>query len=235
MRIALFGGSFDPPHRGHLAIARAALVRLQLDRVLFAPVGSQPLKRGTHPASFEDRVAMVNLAIADEPHFALSLADSPHPDGKPNYTIDTIALVREELSPADELFLLLGADSFLSIRKWHRAGDLLLACPVIVASRPGFSLAQALRALPAGITDEGEVSAGDITARRLLGPGGRTSTLYLLPDIEEEVSATAIRNSLARGAQPDSTIAPQVRDYILRRELYRAEPARVARHTHPAS
>src|SRR5215469_4855309 len=84
-RIAFFGGSFDPPHRGHLAIARAALQALHLDRVLFAPVGAQPLKPEGATASFDDRVAMTRLAIAEEPRFEVSLADAPAPSGAPNY------------------------------------------------------------------------------------------------------------------------------------------------------
>src|SRR5215469_14916173 len=77
-RIAFFGGSFDPPHLGHLAIARAARDALQLDRVLFAPVGAQPLKPKGSTASFEDRLAMTELAIAGERGFEVSLADAPH-------------------------------------------------------------------------------------------------------------------------------------------------------------
>jgi nicotinate-nucleotide adenylyltransferase len=84
MRIAFFGGTFDPPHLGHLAIARAAADRLRLDRVLFAPVGSQPLKQDSSVASFADRLAMVKLAITDDTRFAASEIDAPHADGQPN-------------------------------------------------------------------------------------------------------------------------------------------------------
>ena len=89
-RIAFFGGSFDPPHLGHLAVARAAREALGLDTVLFAPVGAQPLKPVGSTASFEDRVAMTELAIAGEPGFAISLADAPKPSGAPNYTLETL-------------------------------------------------------------------------------------------------------------------------------------------------
>src|SRR3954451_11386664 len=89
-RIAFFGGSFDPPHMGHLGIARAAQALLQLDTVLFTPVGSQPLKPLGSSASFEDRVAMTELAIHGLPNFAISFADAPDPAGEPNYTIDTL-------------------------------------------------------------------------------------------------------------------------------------------------
>src|ERR1700728_4305611 len=90
-RVAFFGGSFDPPHIGHVAVARAARQALHLDRVLFAPVGLQPLKPTGPSASFEDRVAMTRLAIAGQPGFELSLADAPKAAGAaPNFTIDTL-------------------------------------------------------------------------------------------------------------------------------------------------
>src|SRR5271166_4689651 len=89
-RIAFFGGSFDPPHLGHLAVARAARAALGLDLVLFAPVGAQPLKPRGSTAPFEDRLAMTRLAIHAEPGFAVSLADAPRPSGAPNYTLETL-------------------------------------------------------------------------------------------------------------------------------------------------
>src|SRR5271157_1284328 len=89
-RVAFFGGSFDPPHLGHLAVSRAARAALSLDTVLFAPVGTQPLKPHGSTAGFEDRVAMTKLAIAGEPGFAVSLADEPAPSGAPNYTLETL-------------------------------------------------------------------------------------------------------------------------------------------------
>ena len=96
-RIAFFGGSFDPPHLGHLAVARAAREALALDTVLFAPVGTQPLKPTGSTAGFDDRVAMTRLAIAGEPAFEISLADAPKPSGAPNYTLDTLRKLKSEL------------------------------------------------------------------------------------------------------------------------------------------
>src|SRR5580704_16597420 len=86
-RVAFFGGSFDPPHLGHLAVARAARDAFQLDKVLFAPVGTQPLKPEGSSASFEQRVAMTRLAIEAEAGFVVSLADAPKVTGEPNYTL----------------------------------------------------------------------------------------------------------------------------------------------------
>ena len=95
MRVALFGGTFDPIHRGHLALASAAASAFALDRVLFAPVGRQPLKAESPAATFADRLEMTRLAIASaaDPRFAVSSVDAPRPDGAPNYTVDTLAAV----------------------------------------------------------------------------------------------------------------------------------------------
>ena len=93
-RVAFFGGSFDPPHLGHLAVARAARAALGLDTVLFAPVGAQPLKPHGSTAGFEDRLAMTRLAVAGEPGFAVSLVDAPKPACAPNFTLETLLGLR---------------------------------------------------------------------------------------------------------------------------------------------
>jgi nicotinate-nucleotide adenylyltransferase len=100
MRIALFGGSFDPPHSGHLGIAMAAVERLHLDRVLMAPVGRQPLKRDQVQSPFEDRMVMVQLACAGHSPIAASAIDAPRVDGRYNYTCDTLQHLRETCPPA---------------------------------------------------------------------------------------------------------------------------------------
>jgi len=168
-RVAFFGGSFDPPHLGHLAIARAACDAFHLDKVLFAPVGAQPLKPEGSSASFDDRLAMTRLAIAGQPAFEVSLADAPkspnsrglRPNYTPNYTIDTLNALRAEFKPDCALYCLMGADSFFGLRRWHRAAEIPYAAALIVASRPGQPLdgpgqplAELTSALPAGLTLE---------------------------------------------------------------------------------
>src|SRR5580704_100017 len=139
MRVALFGGSFDPPHHGHIAIASAAADAFALDRVLFAPVGHQPLKSDATPAPFADRLAMVELACKADPRFFPSDVDAPRPDGAANYTVSTLAALTEKMSDV-RLFNLVGADSFLNLRRWHDPERLLELAEWIVVSRPGFPL-----------------------------------------------------------------------------------------------
>lgn len=124
MRVAFFGGSFDPPHLGHLAVARAAQTAFKLDTVLFAPVGAQPLKPEGSSASFEQRLAMTRLAIEGEPGFAISLADAPKPTGEPNYTLETLQALRAGIGADSALYCLMGADSFFGVQRWHRAAEI---------------------------------------------------------------------------------------------------------------
>jgi nicotinate-nucleotide adenylyltransferase len=221
MRIAFFGGTFDPPHCGHISIARAAIRRLALDQVLVAPVGTQPLKGGTAHSSFEDRVAMVRLAVAGEPGLVASVVDAPLPDGQPNYTFDTLRRLRSQLQPTDMLFCLLGADSFLTLKSWHRCAELLVFCNFIVAGRPGFSLKEVNAALPMGVENTGERREAGYTRFTLSGPSGQSSELFLLPDLDQDISATEIRAALAEGSTPQTVLPSAVADYIRVHGLYR--------------
>jgi nicotinate-nucleotide adenylyltransferase len=221
MRIAFFGGTFDPPHCGHIAIARAAINRLAIDRVLVAPVGTQPLKVGSGHSSFEDRLAMVELAVAGEPGLAASSIDAPLPSGQPNYTFDTLQRLRSRLQPADVLFFLLGADSFFTLRQWHQSAELLLFCDFIVAGRPGFSLEQINAELPEGVKNTGGHREAGFTRFTLSGPSGRSAKLFVLPDLDQDISATEIRAALAEGAEQQTVLAPAVAEYIRSHSLYR--------------
>jgi nicotinate-nucleotide adenylyltransferase len=220
MRIAFFGGTFDPPHRGHIAAARAAIERLKLDRVLLAPVAAQPLKGNGAHASFEDRLAMVQLAVQGEPRLAPSSADAPRPGGKPNYTLDTLTELRRSFAPDDQLFCLLGADALLSLKRWHQAAELLLFCDFIVVGRPGFSLDRISEALPEGVRQSACRHQPEGIRIELEGPAGGHSALYLIPDLEEDISATEVRAALAEGAQAQTVLAPEVARYIRAHHLY---------------
>src|SRR5271165_878843 len=157
-RVAFFGGSFDPPHQGHLAVAHAARAALALDTVLFAPVGAQPLKPQGSTAGFEDRVQMTRLAVDGVPGFEVSLVDAPKPSGAPNYTLETLLDLRAELPIGGMLFCLMGADSFFGLKGWHRSAEIPFAAPLIVASRPGQPLDDLRAALPLGLTLEAAAS-----------------------------------------------------------------------------
>jgi len=234
-RVAFFGGSFDPPHLGHLAVARAAREALALDTVLFAPVGAQPLKqqRGQDgaSASFDDRVAMTQLAIAGEPGFAISLADAPKDSGEPNYTIETLETLRAELPPESVLFCLIGADSFFSLRRWRRAAEIPFAASLIVASRPGLKLDDLEPALPGGLTVQPFAAGGTpmrvdhFRSYVLHDSLGRRAPFYVLPAVHVEISASEIREQVraasGRSGAEQRVVPRAVFDFIRSKGLYR--------------
>jgi nicotinate-nucleotide adenylyltransferase len=222
MRIVFFGGSFDPPHRGHVVIAMAAADRLGLDEVLVAPTASQPLKRGRATAGYADRLAMVRLACAADPRLIPSELDAARADGRHNYTYDTLCALRDQPGAGTKLFCLLGADSFHSLKHWHRSAELLLLCDFVVATRPGYDLDDLHSRLPEGVAIGGRVDAGDVVEVKLVGAGCE-SMLYLMRDLEEDVSATVLREALADGntEMSDAMLPPLVAEYIRDHGLYR--------------
>jgi nicotinate-nucleotide adenylyltransferase len=134
VRIAIFGGTFDPIHRAHLAVARSAADRFALDHVLFVPAAHPPHKSGVTHAPYEDRVRMAEIAVGGEPRFEVSRLEE---GTARSYSIDTIEKLRPNLNPDDELFFIIGADAFAEIRTWHRWQDVARAVCFLVVSRPG--------------------------------------------------------------------------------------------------
>jgi nicotinate-nucleotide adenylyltransferase len=215
MRIAFFGGSFDPPHCGHLGIANAAREALALDQVLFAPVGLQPLKPAGSSASFADRAAMVQLAIANQPAFALSLLDAPKPDQTtPNYTVNTLTELRQSHPAGTQLFLLLGADALRTFHHWHRAAEIPFLADLIVAARPNETLDDLQSLLPQGIT----LHPGQSNTYRLTNSAGAEARLTILPHLHHEISATHLRTQMQNA--PSDQIPQAVLDYIHQHNLY---------------
>ncbi len=188
MRLAIFGGTFDPIHNAHLAIARTAADACSLERVLFVPAARPPHKAAATHAPYEDRVRMAELACAGDPRFEVSRLEE---GTARSYSIDTIAKVRAQLAPADQLFFILGADAFAEIRTWRRWEDVTRAVRFIVVSRPGHGYE-----IPPGVNVE------------------------RLDAIDLPVSSSEIRRALASGERP-SEIPPSVLDYILQHHLYR--------------
>jgi nicotinate-nucleotide adenylyltransferase len=202
MRVALFGGSFDPPHRGHIAIAKAAAECFALDQVLFAPVGHQPLKSHSSGASFDERLALTTLACMSDHRFTPSTIDAPHPDSAPNYTVDTLKRLQESM-PAAQIFNLVGADSFVSLAQWRDPARLLALAEWIVVSRPGYP-ESGLVADPPGL---------NLTA-------AQRSRIHILNTVHEDVAATHLRERLRTGDPCTDLLSPPVSGYIQTHHLY---------------
>jgi nicotinate-nucleotide adenylyltransferase len=132
--IGLFGGSFDPVHHGHLIVAQVARDQLGLEALRFVPAREQPFKRGRHRTTAEHRTAMLSLAIAGDPGFALERAELNRPG--PSYTVDTLQDIRLR-EPETRLVLLLGSDAAAELPAWHQAERLLELARVVVFARPG--------------------------------------------------------------------------------------------------
>lgn len=226
MNIGLFGGTFDPVHRGHLALAREAMERCKLHNILFVAANVPPHKLSRPLAPFAHRYAMLALATAAEKAFVPSLLEAPEQGvtgkkDKPNYTIDTIRRLKESFKNSDRLFLLIGMDAFAEIGKWHQAEALFRECAFIVAGRPGYSLADIAQALPQSLRPRAEVMkpfqkqapTGDLVL-----PG---VTIHLMGDLHQPASATAIRQAAATGKSLGKFLDPQVAEYIKKTGLYR--------------
>jgi nicotinate-nucleotide adenylyltransferase len=194
-RTGIFGGTFDPVHNAHLALAKAALRQYALARVLFIPAGRPPFK-GTAGASWRDRVAMLRLALTTEAGEGLDVSEIEDPSlsTAPSYSIVTVErLLAEGTGP---LSFIVGADAFADLTKWHRWQDLATHVEFLVAPRPGAGFA-----VPPGVI-----------VRELTLPPHAVSSSAVRLEIEEAFT----------GGQPPADLAPPVWDYIRAHGLYRS-------------
>lgn len=220
-RIALFGGTFDPIHTGHLAVASAAERRFHLHEIHFIPTGRPPHKHHHSMAYFAERYAMVALACADHPRFIASLAESgeDHSGREVFYSVDTVRRVRRQLRGADtRLFFLMGADSFLHIQTWKDYETLLGLCDFIVASRPGFGVDALREVIPAKLLAPPGAARAALDSRAI---ALRRTTIYVLDSVSSHVSATKVRGRLDRGQPIHGLVPPRVEEYITKQALYR--------------
>jgi nicotinate-nucleotide adenylyltransferase len=230
-RIGIFGGSFDPVHSGHLAVARAADRRFNFDEIHFIAASRPPHKLKQHLAPFPHRFAMVALACADHPHFVPSLAEAGEDFSgtQLHYSIDTVRYFRHAYNGAgDRVFFIVGADAFLDIPMWKEYETLLGLCDFVIANRPGIRL-EALRlvippdllAAPDPIRErqdkeEDALASGSPVVARL-----HRTNVYLLENVANEVSATDIRRKANRGQSIHGLVSARVEEYILKQGLYR--------------
>lgn len=172
LRIGVFGGTFDPVHVGHLAIALAALESVPLDRVLFIPARRSPLKDREPVATVADRVAMLEAAVASEPRFGLSRVELER-DGV-SYTVDTLEALRSQ----GELFLILGSDALADLARWRKPDRIRELATILVALRPG-----APEPDPKHRAQAFDAPRLDISSRELRARASRGMSLrYLVPD-----------------------------------------------------
>jgi nicotinate-nucleotide adenylyltransferase len=196
-RLGLIGGTFDPPHYGHLVAAQEAAWQLNLDRVLWLPARQNPLKEGEQTSPAEDRCEMVARAIADNPAFELSRLDLDRPG--PSYTAD---LLRALAATDRELYFLVGADILPELHKWREPYEILRLARLVVVNRP-------------------DAPVPDVRILDTTLPGARERVdLVFIPGVS--VSARYLRARVAAGQPIKYLTPPAVERYIIERGLYLA-------------
>jgi nicotinate-nucleotide adenylyltransferase len=198
VRLGLLGGTFDPPHIGHLMLAEAARRKLGLDEVVFIPAGQPWVKASQRVSEACRRLEMVELATAGKPYFSVNDIEVKRPS--PSYTWQTLDELRRQY-PGDELFFILGWDNLTSLPSWREPGRIVQAACLAAAPRVG-SPRPDLKALDAAV------------------PGLAARTI-ILTEPEIDVSASAIRARVKLGLPIDHLVTAPVADYIERNALYR--------------
>jgi len=220
VKIALFGGTFDPIHFGHLRAARAAVRKFRLDQILFVPSGRPPHKPEDHLTPFVHRFAMVSLACAGEPKFVPSLLEAP--DGEPQYSIDTVQRFRKSFRAQDHLFFMVGMDAFVDLPHWKEPRKLLNLIDFIIVSRPGFRVENILKVIPSRMV------------KRSLRRKGKTVIqlqrvqLHILNGVHIPIASHEIRSAIRNRRPVAGLIPPLVEEYIRKEKVYQSEAHRGA-------
>ncbi|MBZ0298217.1 MAG: nicotinate-nucleotide adenylyltransferase [Anaerolineae bacterium] len=196
MRVGILGGTFDPPHIGHLILGEYAADALGLARLLYIPAADPPHKQHEKKTPVEHRLAMLRLALVDNPRFELSRVDLDR--AGPHYSLDTVRIVRQQY-PQAEIYFVMGGDSLRDLPEWHRPTEFIQLCKLAVMSRPG-----------------AEVSP-DMHEAVLPGLAQRV-VMIAAPQIE--ISSTDIAQRLSEGRSVRYLLPDSVRAYVQQNHLY---------------
>ena len=199
--IALFGGSFDPLHMGHLIVGRAVAEHLSLSRVIFIPSANPPHKNSANLAHASDRMEMARLATADEPGFEVS--DIEIQRSGPSYTVLTVQEYQQSVGKNVPLFWIIGADTLGELHTWYRLDELAELCRIVTADRPGFA--------------EPDLAA---LCKKLSPAQIERLRKDILPTPQIDISATDIRRRVQDGLSIRYLVPDTVHDYIITRGLY---------------
>ena len=198
MDIGVLGGTFDPVHLGHLVVAEEMRARLGLAEILFVPAGEPWLKLDSPISAAEHRVQMLRLALSGKPYFKLSTVEIER--AGPSYTVDTIAELKGQLGAEDRLFFILGWDNLAQLPEWHQPNRLVKMCQLVVVPRVGYP-------------------PPDLDSLEAVIPGLSQATI-LLDEPHIDISASEIRDRVARGLPISHLVPEPVERYIRENGLY---------------
>jgi nicotinate-nucleotide adenylyltransferase len=219
-RIVLYGGTFDPVHVGHTAVARSLLLLFSLDEVLFIPAFVAPHKRERRVSPALDRYAMIALATQGEERFRVSTVEMAAPE-RP-YTVDTLTSFCEAMGDSARLFFVMGADSWEEITTWREWERVLTLTDHIIVTRPGYELStgHVTQAVRERVVDLRGATREQV--EKVLG-NERETRVYLTDAANVDAAATDIRAVVGRGAWGELgvLVAPPVAEYIRKYGLYR--------------
>jgi nicotinate-nucleotide adenylyltransferase len=218
-RIGLFGGTFNPIHRGHVQAALDAQAHLGLDQVVLIPSAQPPHKPSIDLAGGADRLAMIRLAVADYPVLGVDPIELNRPG--PSYTIDTVNFYANTMPRTDRLHFIVGLDAFLEMDGWHRYRDIFKTIAIAVMTRPGILAGGSLRSRVEGFVRE-KVSPAFHWREdppELIADGFAAVALVAVTPVA--VSATQIRAMVRQGRRIASLVHPAVERHIAQRGLYR--------------
>jgi nicotinate-nucleotide adenylyltransferase len=216
--IGIIGGTFDPVHYGHLRLAEELGETLRLAEVRFVPSGTPPHRSAPQVAA-DHRLAMVRLAVAGNPRFAVDEREVRR--AGPGYTFDTLAGLRAEAGESRPIVLLVGADAFLEFATWHRWHEIFGLAHVAVAHRPGYPVERWDERMPQPLAREYSARLMQQPLATHLQPAGG---IVVVPFTALDISATAIRDLLRAGASPRYLLPASVLDYIQSNKLYAKSP-----------
>jgi len=227
-RAAIYGGTFDPVHKGHLEVARAVLKLFELDEVLFVPACVPPHKRNANVTSPFHRFAMLSLATEDDARLRISTSDLDVPEEP--YAVETVARIRAEVGNETELFFLMGADSWLEITSWHDWRRLMELCHFIIMTRPGYELGPTRPGYESGLDAWAEMPIPVVNVRGIgcrqwdiMRMRHQSPHAFVTDAVMMDISASAIRAAARAGeSQRLRELVPAaVANYIEKYELYK--------------
>jgi nicotinate-nucleotide adenylyltransferase len=201
MRIAVFGGTFDPPHNGHIKLAQFIIANNYAEQVLFVPAYDPPHKSNIAISSFEHRVAMLKLAIGSNDRFIITLIEQQE-RRSPSYTYDTMESL-EDCYPDDELLVVIGYDSMIQLHTWFRGAEIIRRWQLLTYPRANKSMTDKFRLSDWWSDEECDILSESVIDAEIL-----------------QISSTEIRNRLVESAEINNFIAEKVREYIIEHDLY---------------